>query len=147
MEKVKVSISFTVYGKPVAKGRARVTIRGGFARAYTPDKTVRYEKLIAHEARLAMLGKALFEGPVSMMLSIYLCIPRAWNKKKRLSAINGDIYPITKPDSDNICKGVSDALNGIIYKDDSQIVDHLISKRYCDNPRIEVIIKERIYAE
>lgn len=39
-------ITFTVLGQPQGKARAKVSMRGGFARAYTPDKTAAYENLI-----------------------------------------------------------------------------------------------------
>lgn len=49
---------------------------------------------------------------------------------------------MTKPDADNYLKGVKDALKGIIWKDDSQVVDAFVRKRYSARPRIEVKIKE-----
>lgn len=139
-------ICFTVEGEPVAKGRARVTTKGGFARAYTPAKTVEYEKVVAMAGKIAMAGRKPLEGPLVMGLSIYRSIPKSWGKKDRQLAIQGDIYPVSKPDSDNVCKGVSDALNGVAYVDDSQIVDHIISKRYSEFPRIVVRIS-RVGAE
>ena len=53
---------------------------------------------------------------------------------------DGKIRPTKKPDADNIMKAVADALNGIAYKDDSQIVNVTIAKWYSDTPRVEVAI-------
>jgi Holliday junction resolvase RusA-like endonuclease len=52
------------------------------------------------------------------------------------------IRPTKKPDADNIAKIVCDALNGIAFLDDKQIVDARITKWYSDTPRIEIIIQE-----
>ena len=52
----------------------------------------------------------------------------------------GVILPITKPDWDNIGKIVSDALNGIAYRDDSQVVDSRVRKIYSNEPRTVIRI-------
>ncbi|MCY8507703.1 RusA family crossover junction endodeoxyribonuclease, partial [Bacillus atrophaeus] len=64
------------------------------------------------------------------------------SKKKKESAEKGLLRPTTKPDVDNYVKGVKDALNHLIYKDDSQVVDLKVSKFYSEEPRVEVIITE-----
>ena len=53
---------------------------------------------------------------------------------------DGEIRPAKKPDIDNVCKVVADALNGVAYNDDRQIVYTEISKRYDDMPRMDVSI-------
>jgi Holliday junction resolvase RusA-like endonuclease len=135
-------ICFTVEGCPVAKARARVTIKKGIVRGYTPTKTVNYENLIALYGKQVMALRLPLLGPISMGLSIYMGIPISWSKRKKRLAIQGDIYPTSKPDSSNIQKSVEDALNGICYLDDAQIVDHIITKRYSEFPRVEI----RIYS-
>ena len=57
--------------------------------------------------------------------------------------LEGLMNPIKRPDADNIAKIVLDALNGIAYKDDSQIVDLSVPKRYSDKPRVEIFIEQR----
>ena len=88
-------------GEPVAKGRPR------FARGhvYTPDKTRIYENSLALAARLAMRGRTLLEGPLTVVVYAFRSIP-----------------PTRRPDADNHLK-ILDALNGICWKDDAQIVD------------------------
>ena len=60
------SLSLTIPGVPVPKGRARATSFGGHARLYTPSKTRRYEDLIRLEAGRAMEGRAQLAGPLSV---------------------------------------------------------------------------------
>ena len=43
---------------------------------------------------------------------------------------SGALFPLKKPDLDNVMKIVCDALNGIAYKDDVQIVNAKICKRW-----------------
>jgi Holliday junction resolvase RusA-like endonuclease len=56
--------------------------------------------------------------------------------------IDGIIRPIKKPDLDNIAKIIADSLNGVAYRDDSQIVESSVAKFYSDFPRVEVEIYE-----
>jgi Holliday junction resolvase RusA-like endonuclease len=77
-----------------------------------------------------------------MVLTVYRSIPKSLSKKKAALAEAGHIVPITKPDVDNYLKGVKDALKGVIWKDDSQVVEVFARKRYSARPRIEVKIKE-----
>ena len=59
-------------------------------------------------------------------------------KKKHEAAYAGLIWPTTKPDVSNIVKGIEDALNGIWYKDDSQIVHEYSMKQYAREPGVIV---------
>ena len=62
-------------------------------------------------------------------------------KKKHQQAVLNQIFPTKKPDTDNIAK-VKDALNGIAFKDDSQVVKETIIKRYAEVPKLIIYIKE-----
>lgn len=136
-------LEFTIHGRPQAKGRARVTMRGGFARAYSPKSTKDYEIIAAEAGRDAMCGIAnLFEGALSVRMDFVLPIPVSKSKKAKAGMVSGEIKHIGKPDCSNLVKGVEDALNGVCWHDDSQITDLRISKRYGDNPRVEIIISE-----
>lgn len=67
-----------------------------------------------------------------MRLTFFMPIPVSWSKSKKESAIRGDVLPTTKPDIDNLAKCVLDALNGIAYRDDNQVVRLESSKFYGD---------------
>jgi len=102
---------FVPMPKPVAKARPRFT-RTGIA--YTPKETKDAENYIAVLARREMRAKKLgpTEGAVGMGIYVVLQRPKGCKKK----------YPTSRPDWDNYAKLVCDALNGIAYKDDSQVV-------------------------
>lgn len=134
-------ISFVVPGQPKGKGRPRIGKVGQHARMFTPTKTVNYESLIAYSAQQAMHQRALFDGPVSVVMRIDCAIPASWSDKKRLAALAGEVYPTTKPDADNVVKAVFDGLNGVAWRDDVQVVDLVVFKRYSGTPCVRVQIK------
>lgn len=107
-------MEFIVEGKVQGKARPRVTMRGGHARAYTPQKTKDYEGMIRY-AYLAAGGKML-DGPVMVAVETFRSLPKSRPKKIESEP---DVY---KPDGDNVLKAVLDALNGVAYEDDSQVV-------------------------
>jgi Holliday junction resolvase RusA-like endonuclease len=139
---VTAAVYFVVYGTPIGKGRPRATSRGGFVRMYTDAKTLGFEQAVADEARTAMSNFDLFDTPMQLQLSAYYPIPKSWSKKKRQLAVDGEIYPQVKPDLDNVMKAILDALNGVVYADDSQVINMVATKRYSTDPRIEVYVHE-----
>ena len=110
-------LTVVVPGPPGWKGRARFS-RQGFA--YTDAKTRNYEALLRDYAQEAMDGGPLMEGPVRVEVEALFPIPESWSKAKKRRAAEGGEFP-GRPDVDNILK-VIDALNGIVWKDDRQVV-------------------------
>jgi Holliday junction resolvase RusA-like endonuclease len=134
-------VSFEVPGQAVGKGRPRIGKVGQHARMFTPAKTVNYEGMVALAAHQAMAGAPLIEGPCIARLRIECQIPASWSGKKQRAAAAGDLMPTTKPDVDNVIKAIFDACNGVVWKDDVQVVDLVLSKRYSLAPRVFVCIE------
>ena len=88
-----------------------------------------------------MNGAELIEGACVMNLLAFVSVPASWSQKKRQAALDGLIRPTTKPDLDNILKGVCDALNGIIFTDDKQVAHVSAAKWYAATPRLEVSVE------
>lgn len=132
-------IEITVFGPPIPKGRPRLSTIGGHARAFTPTKTRRYEDLIRLEAGRVMEGRDQLQGPTSVRIRAFMPMPQALakHKSKGPAAEAGEIRPVTKPDVDNVCK-VIDALNGIVWPDDNQVVELTVEKFYSVRPRLEL---------
>lgn len=84
----------------------------------------------------------LLDKPLKVKIIAYYDIPQSISKKKRQQMINNEILPTKKPDTDNIAKGILDALNGIAYLDDKQVVKLEVEKHYSQNARVEVTIEE-----
>ena len=129
------TVSFTVPGQPVAKGRPRVTTSGGKVRTYTPEKTVRYENLVATYAQHAMRGMLPIGGPVKVFIEAYLEIP----KSKRKTTDEADPH-YTKPDLDNIIKAALDGINGIVFPDDCAVCQITAAKAYSVKPYLLISV-------
>jgi Holliday junction resolvase RusA-like endonuclease len=135
-------VTFKVDGDPVGKQRARYAKRGNFVQTYTPDKTRNYEALIKEAAIQAMGSNEILETPVNLYLYIRAPIPKSLPKKRLEACLNGSEKPIKKPDASNVLKSVEDAMNGVVYKDDSQIVNIHVTKVYSSQSGIDVCVKE-----
>lgn len=138
-----MKIRFEVPGEPKGKGRPRFSKAGGFTRTYTPKATSSYENLVRIEYQ-SQCGGVFFDKGTMLDVRIvaYMQIPSSASKKKVQQMRSGAIRPTKKPDFDNLGKIVCDAINGVAYHDDSQIVDAQIRKFYSDRPRIAVTIQD-----
>lgn len=124
------------------KGRPRAVRQGGFIRMYTPKTTQQYEDSIREEARISMRGRKPFDCAVEVKLQVFVPIPSSFTKAKKEACRTGKLFPTATADLDNVCKSVLDAMNGIVFLDDSQVVDAHLTKRYADEPCIICIIKQ-----
>lgn len=132
-------ISLTIPGRLRGKERPRFNGR----HAYTPSKTRAAEHSIKQHAALAMRGKPVMEGPLSLDIFIWRHFPKSWSRKKR----EASRWVTGKPDPDNSGKLCADAFNKIIYHDDSQIADLRIRRMYISetpNPgeRVAIVVRE-----
>jgi Holliday junction resolvase RusA-like endonuclease len=134
-------ITFALAGEPQGKGRARAFRRGNFIGHYTPDKTRSYEGMIRTAAMDAMAGKPPIDVPVEITLSAIFSVPASWSQKKRAAAITGEIKPAKKPDLDNVIKAWTDAMNGVVFRDDCLIVKGSFAKAYGPAPLVAVTVR------
>lgn len=107
-------------------------------RAYTPEKTVAYEGLIALAGEKVMDGRDLLLGPLALTVTAIFAQPKGWSKKRCQAALSAPEWHVAKPDGDNVLKAVGDGLNGIIWKDDSQLARCVITKAYGETPGLTV---------
>jgi Holliday junction resolvase RusA-like endonuclease len=134
----KTTVSFSVPGPPVGKGRPRFARRGNHIATYTPEKTASYENLVKVKAQEAMSGEPPFETSAVLYASLFVVPPASWSKKKREKALMWDIDPTSKPDIDNVLKCLCDSMNGIVFRDDKQVCEVHICKRYDNAARADV---------
>lgn len=134
----QIPIRLIVPGEPVGKQRPRraSSIRG----TYTPAKTVNYETYIKE---LFVVNHPDFEpmtGAVGFRIAMYLGIPASQSKKKKDLMAIGTIKPKKMPDVDNVLKIIMDALEGLAYRNDSQVTSAYIHKRWSNSPRVDINI-------
>lgn len=124
---------FDLPWEPVAKGRPRVTMRGGHARAYTPAKTRTAEAALRY--MLSAAGARVVPRPIPITVRAVFRLPRPASLAKRFTA------PTKKPDLDNTIKTLADAGNGVLWEDDAQIVELNVRKTY-GVPGIWLVVTE-----
>ena len=141
-------IDFMVEGEPKGKERPRFANNGQRLSVYTPDKTTTYENQIKI-AYYEQCGNVKFpeDSQLELFVKAYYKIPKSASKKKKAAMLSEQIRPTKKPDGDNILKVVADALNGVCYKDDKNLVSMSVEKFYSDMPRIEVVVQEVVTDE
>lgn len=110
--------------RPVPKGRPRFSQNGC---VYTDESTRTAEALIKQYARQAMRGRPLFEGALGLIFEAHYQRPAKPSKT----------YP--KADLDNLIK-ICDALNKVVFDDDSQIIQITAVKKYSDKNCVKIKI-------
>lgn len=126
-----MAIAFTIPGEPIPQPRHRAVSIGGKARLYLPTKhpVQPYKEAVALMARQAHPGEPL-EGALSCRLVFILPRPKGRTRKTRP---NPRYYSTARPDVDNLAKAVLDALNGLLFRDDSQIATLMIVKQVANS--------------
>lgn len=119
-----MTITIIIPGRPAAWQRAR---SNGKVRFDSPEQS-RNKLTIGQIGAAAMAGRPPLECAVEVMVAAYWQWPKSMSEKKR--RVYGSQYFTARPDGDNIMKLLGDALNGIVWRDDAQIVTATISKRY-----------------
>lgn len=81
-------------------------------------------------------------GPLHVEITFLMPIPKATTAVRRRHMLNNTLMHVVRPDVDNLSYLVVNAMKDLIYKDDSQIVSLHVHKRYSDDPKTVVQIKE-----
>lgn len=131
---------FIISGNPVAKRRPRFARRGKFVMTYSDQETEEGRFLWEVKQQTKQLP---IEGPIKISCIFYMPRPKSHygtGKNADKLKLNAPIFHTKKKDLDNLLKFCYDCLNGIAWKDDSQVVESMAKKLYSDNPRTEIKI-------
>jgi len=133
-------ITITIPGKPIAKARPRFYRRGNFVGTYNSQETEEGRWLLEAKSQIEL--KELLIGAISLKVRFYMPMPKSFPKKLIHLLKAGFWIPhIKRPDLDNLIKFVKDCLNGVVWKDDSQISKLMGFKIYGIEPRTEITIE------
>jgi Holliday junction resolvase RusA-like endonuclease len=99
-----------------------------------------YKKDIGWQIRTQMCEMDTMKSALSVRATFVMPILKSWSKKKQVGAI--ETYHTSKPDIDNLVKGLFDALNGVLWEDDNRVVDMKAIKIYGEKPGIKLEVKE-----
>ena len=133
-----MKVEFTVPGQP--RGKERPKFANGIA--YTPKKTVEYENRIK-TSYLEKYGLKKFDEEAALVIHIIAVFepPASLSQVKKAKLLKSG-FPTKKPDIDNICKVVMDAMNKLVYKDDKQVVAVSMQKTYGEKACVMVEVED-----
>lgn len=149
-------IKFCILGKPQTAGSKRafplkrrdgspvLRPNGTQAIAMVDDnpETKNWQRAVAEAAREAYQGE-LLTGPLAAVFTFYRVRPRGHYGSGRNAHVlkeSAPKYPATKPDALKQARAIEDALTGVLYVDDAQIVREFLAKEWGEPARCEVVI-------
>ncbi len=122
-------LNFTVYGVAQSMGSKRAFVPKGWVRPVITDSNRNlkaWQSLVADAASSAIQAQTtpwhLLDGAVRLTIAFYL--PRPKSLPKRCVA------HVKAPDTSKLIRSTEDALSGIVYRDDSQVVEIVAGKFY-----------------
>lgn len=131
-----MKISFVIPGPPYGQARARK----GKYNMYDPASNTEYKAKVKAKYLEARGLIDPVDGPVRLLVMAYVAIPKSALRKRTEDKIKEGEICLCKPDTDNITKIIMDGLNGVAYKDDSQVFSECCERYYSKNPRTEVFL-------
>jgi Holliday junction resolvase RusA-like endonuclease len=135
-----IAVAFTVPGEVRGKGRPRIIRIAGQPRMKADPMTASYESLVTLFAKQAMGAAPLMDVPVCVTMLARFVPARSASRRAQAAMLAGEQPPAKKPDLDNIVK-VLDALNGVVWRDDAQVVSVFARKVYAEEPGLDVVIR------
>lgn len=117
--------------RPESRGRKR----------FTNSEQRDYQRQVSLLAKSAMRGRDPLRLPVHVRIQVGIPIPRTWPAWKQEMAASGLLAATAKPDGDNLEKTLQDAMNGIVFVDDSQVISCERSKSYSQIPQTLIIVE------
>lgn len=145
-----VELQFFVPGIPAPGGSKRaftVRRRDGSLGVGVQDAAKRnkpWRSDVAVIAGHAMTGRPLLTGPLMVQVEFVLSRPKGHfgtGRNARQVKRSAPVYPASKPDATKLWRAAEDALTGIVWRDDSQIVQQIISKTYGHKPGMRIVVE------
>lgn len=145
------AINFVVHGvaQPAGSKRAFHNAKTGRTVVVDDAKGSRSWKTTVSEAALEHLPEEPLTGPIGLTLLFYMPRPKGhYGSGRNADKLKPSApeWPTVKPDTTKLLRGVEDALTGLLWRDDAQIVHQVASKRYGHPARCEVYLEELVPA-
>jgi Holliday junction resolvase RusA-like endonuclease len=137
--RVKNVLTITINGRPIGKARPRFVRRGKFVGVYNCQDTE--EGKFKWELLAQKKDTPIIETAIHLYVRFFMPIPASISKKKRAEYEGCAVPHVKKPDLDNLVKFVKDCANGVLWRDDSQVIVLHASKAYHPNPGTEIRVE------
>jgi Holliday junction resolvase RusA-like endonuclease len=141
-----MKIEFTAYGLPKPAGSKRGFLNKHTGRVSLVDAckdTKSWQHVVSTAAREAYSGPLLRTALVAHF-RFYFPRPKAHFGSGKNAAVLKESAPafLTKaPDALKLSRAVEDSMQGVVYENDSQIVNETIMKEWGEPARVEVCIQ------
>lgn len=135
-------MKFLLNETPVSKARPRIFKRGGKYVAYDPQGESKIKTKC--DLKRQMRENGIYSASAGLLhvdMIVHTAMPLSW-PVSRCIAFEG-CYCDKRPDLDNYLKYYLDALNGVAYADDKQVVSLYAEKRYSVTPCVEITITQK----
>lgn len=153
-----MSVSFTVYGKAEPAGSKRAFVNPKTGRAIVTDANAKsrpWKSQVSDAAIEAMTTggvdgsrvlelRPLLEGPLLLYITFYLPRPKGHYGKNGVRP-SAPPYPAVRPDTTKLLRAIEDALTGIVWRDDAQVVTQHAAKVYGEPARVEIHVKPVVF--
>jgi Holliday junction resolvase RusA-like endonuclease len=142
-----MEISFFVAGIPQPAGSKRGFFNKKINRVIITDanpKSRDWKTSVAQVASEAVKGMDPLTGPLKVRFDFIFPRPKGHyrtGKHKGEIRDSAPQYPDIRPDCSKSIRGTEDALTGIIWKDDAQIVTQIATKRYGIIPGCNITVR------
>lgn len=135
------SVTFTVYGVAAPGGSKTTGVTKG-GRRFVRDSSRRaapWKQHVAQAAGEAMAGRPTLEGPLMLVATFHLPRPKSHYGVRGLRP-SAPAWPTVRPDTTKLLRPLEDALTGIVWRDDAQVVRQVAERRYGEPARCDVLV-------
>lgn len=144
-------IDFTAYCTPQPQGSAKAFVIAGKARITTDNTKLKpFRSEVTRCAMSAVLGlgvgdpKDVWNGQAYFPKHLPVRLTLEYTFRKPDSVSKKRMHQVVKPDLDKLVRATGDALTGVIYHDDAQVVEVIARKLYGAIESVRVIAEEVI---
>ena len=148
MTATALTVRFTVLGRPQQKGSKQVLPVKGPRRFVVRESNIKARPWAMHVAAAALdahYTTSLITGPVIVAVTFYFARPKGHygtGRNQQELRRSAPREMTVMPDVDKLARCALDALTGIVFRDDAQIVDLHAAKRYGEPERADFIVRE-----
>ena len=154
-------VTFTVPGAPVPGGSKKVIPRAGLRYPLTVasakhllglvlviddnDRTKQWKKAVRQAAVFSFNGQPPLFGPLRLDVRFQLPRPKAHFTTAGVLRESAPVFPTKRPDATKLLRAVEDALTGVVWLDDAQVVEQHVSKAFVgggEDPDVNIVVCE-----